>query len=414
MGSKSLQARIAFRYLFGRKSHSAVNAIAVVSLIGVAVATAAIVCVLSVFNGFQEVLDTKLDALSPDIEISPADGAVFGNADALSAKVAKSEGVRVARPEMRVQALALLDGHELPVNLRGVDVVSFRGTSRLDSVSYAGSEPLSRPRSEMDAVPAAVSIGVASQLGMRVLGEQVTLFAPRRVGRINMANPAASFRVDSIRTSAIYQSGQKEFDENMIITDIDRVRRLLQYEAGDATSISVSLTPGASPGQVMAELEKVCGAGFRVRDRAMQHEVNFRMIRIEKYITFLLLVFILVIASFNIVSTLCMLVIEKEGTLKTLDALGMSRARIGRIFGWESWLVSLAGGIGGILLGACLCLVQEKFGLIKLNGDAEMLQVLSYPVALEWGDLLLAMAPIVVIGALTALTASRFARRAIG
>lgn len=408
-----LPLRIAIRYLFGRKSHSAVNAIAIVSLVGVAVATAAIVCVLSVFNGFQDVLGEKLDSLSPDIQVSAGDGRIFSGANGLAAKIRKIPGVTSALPELKSQALALYESRELPVTLRGISPRPFRRTSRLDSILYEGSEPLEAPLSDREAVPASIAVGVASQLGINTLGQTLTLFAPRRVGRINMANPAASFRLDSASITSIYQSGQKEFDENMVITDIARVRALLQYESDDASSISVTLGHGVSPASVIDGIRKIAGDKFLVADRMMQHEVNFRMVKIEKYITFLLLVFILVIASFNIVSTLCMLVIEKEESLKTLDSLGMARRKIGSIFGWESWLVSLAGGICGILLGASLCLVQEHFGLIKLNGDADSLLMTAYPVALRWGDLLLSLIPIVVIAALTSLTASRYACRSL-
>lgn len=407
----SLAAKIALRYLSGRKSHSAVNAIAIVSLVGVAVATAAIVCVLSVFNGFRDVLADKLDTLSPDIVVTRGDGRVFGDAPRLAECISEIGGVESATPEICVQALALLGSRELPVTLLGVDADRFGGHTALDSLFFDGSEPLRAPVSDLEAAPASLAVGTASNLGVNAFGQRILVFAPRREGRINMANPGASFEVDSVEVTSIYRSGQKEFDENLLITDRERVQRLLQYGPGDASSIRVTLAPGAPASAIAAKIETALGEGFRVRDRVMQHEVNFRMIEIEKYVTFLLLVFILVIASFNIVSTLCMLVIEKEETLSTLDALGMPRLKIGAVFAWESWLVSLAGGIAGVLLGAVLCLLQEHFGLVKLNGEGESMLLSSYPVSLEWGDLFLAMVPVTVIAALTAATASRYALR---
>lgn len=406
-----LTARIAARYLFGRKSHSAVNAIALVSLCGIAVATAAIVCVLSVFNGFRDVLGGKLDNLTPDVEVSLKTGKVFGDCDALAKRIGALPEVAMAQPVLADQALALFGTRELPVILRGVVPATYTRATRIDTLFFDGSEPLEPARAAADPAPASLAIGTAVQLQVNGLGQRIMIFAPRRQGRINLANPAASFETDSVEVTSIYRSGQKELDENVIITDIGRVRELLQHGPGYATAIEVSLKPGVSSDRGAAAVAAAVGPEYKVKDRFAQHEVNYRMVQIEKYITFLLLVFILIIASFNVVSTLCMLVIEKEDSIRTLDALGLSRRRIGNVFAWESWLVTLSGGAAGIVVGSILCLLQQHFGLIKLNGEADTLIMASYPVSLEWGDLGLTMLPILVIGFCCAMTASGYARR---
>ncbi len=406
-----LAGRIAWRYLFGRKSHSAVNAIALVSLCGIAVATAAIVCVLSVFNGFQSVLGDKLDSFTPDIEVSEVNGKVFAGGDSLAQVLGRLKEVELAQPVLTEQALALYDSRELPVVLRGVKPELYRKSTHFDTLFFEGSEPLVSPRFDLQAAPASLAIGTAMQLQVGRVGEHITIFAPRRQGRINLANPAASFLTDSVEITSIYRSGQKEFDDNIIITDIERVRQLLQHTAGAASGVEVKLKEGVSPSAGLAAVEKALGPRFRAKDRMSLHEVSFRMVKIEKYITFLLLVFILVIASFNVVSTLCMLVIEKDESIRTLRALGMSNRRIAGIFAWESWLVTLAGGVAGLILGSVLCLLQQHFGFIKLNADPETLLMATYPVRLEWPDLLLTMIPIIIIGAACALTAANYARR---
>lgn len=405
-----LGARIAARYLYGRKSYSAVNAIALVSVCGIAIATAAIVCVLSVFNGFQEVLGNKLDNLSPDIELTPKEGKSFGESDQLTARLSRLPQVKIAQPILKEQALALFGSRELPITLIGVEAGPYRRGTRLDSLLFEGGEPLKKPTYAEQAAPASVAVGTAMQLQLGGYGQRVMIFAPRRNGRINPANPGASFQTDSIEVTSIFQSGQKEYDDNVVVTDIDRVRELLQHPADQAGAIHITLREGADSEEALRAVEAAAGPGFEIKDRMRQHEVNFRMVQIEKYITFLLLVFILVIASFNVISTLCMLVLEKEESIHTLNALGMTRRRIGNVFAWESWLVTLSGAAAGIAIGSVLCLLQERYGFIKLNGDAESLILSSYPVKLVWKDLLLTLAPIVAIGIFCALTAARYAR----
>lgn len=410
---RSVPLRIAIRYLFGPKSHSAVNAIALVSLCGIAVATAAIVCVLSVFNGFRDLLGGKLEALSPDIELSAAHGRAMENGDSILEATRETPGVLLAEPMVADQALALLGTREMPVRLLGVRPSQWRKTVQLDPMLIEGSEPLADPvEGEMGA--ATLSVGVASQLGLVATGEKLMLFAPRRHGRINLANPAASFCVDSVEVTGVYRTNQREFDEDVVVTDLERARELLQYDDGELTSVGVTLRPGADVEAVAATLRESLGDGVRVRDRLQQHEMNFRMVNIEKWVTFLLLSFILAIASFNVISTVSMLVLEKRDSLQLLAAVGMERRKVGRVFAWESWLVTLGGGVSGVIVGAVLSLCQEKWGWIKLNGDPGSLVMDSYPVALQWVDLPTALAPLLVVGWVCAAVASRYARRLVG
>lgn len=374
---------IAWRYLISKKSHSAVGAISVVSICGMAVATAAIICVLSVFNGFRQTITDRLDVLTPDILVSPVKGKVFDDADATAAKFRRIPGVKTAIPVLADNALAICRAQEMPVFLKGV--TGFSSPELAD-----------------------ISIGTAAGLGARV-DDNILLFAPRREGRVNLANPAASFITDSVTVVNIFQTNRAETDQNTIITDIETVRDLLQYD-GEASSIEINAEEGANIPSIINTIKRDIGAKFIVKDRLQQQEMDFRMISIEKWITFLLLFFILVIASFNVISSLSMLVLDKEKSIGTLRAIGFSRRNIGSVFFWQSIFVTGIGGAAGIALGVLLTLLQQNFGLIRLQGDPDTLLVTSYPVQLQAMDILFTLMPVVAIGLFTAILTSRFAK----
>lgn len=405
---KTYPLRIAWRYLWARKSHSVVSVIAAVSIIGVAVATAAIVCVLSVFNGFQEVLSSKLDTLSPQLIVQPTSGKVFANADSLASALNLIDGIDMATPTVTDNALAIYSTHEMPVTLKGVVPEEYDKVTDIRSILKGESEYIETlsPESSPGAL---LSIGSASQLGAHTLGESLLIFAPRREGRVNMANPANSFLRDSVTFSGYFQSQHSQFDQDLIIVPIEVARDLFQYDS-EASAVELKLKPGAD---ITATAEKVriaAGSGAIVKDRLQQQEINFRMIKIEKWVTFLLLFFILLIASFNLISTLSMLVLEKQKSLRTLRNLGATPSATAAIFRWESLLVALLGGISGLILGIGLCLMQQHFGLIRLNGDPSAMIIDTYPIKVIMTDLVAAIVPVVLIGLFTGWIAGRFAR----
>lgn len=416
---------IAFRYLKSKKSHGAVSAIAAVSVAGVAIATAAVVCVLSVFNGFRSVLQEKFDSMAPDIVVTPAKGKVFADLDSVVSALQKADGVAIVMPTVTDKALAIFNGRELPVTIKGVEPPVMAQVTDIESTILPGGRMPTSHYEEMpefeyiedyeeyiantpkpEALPA---IGTAVRLGNMLEGDDFMLFAPRREGRYNPANPTASFVADSVKVSGIFETKQKEYDEDMVVVPIDLARHLFQYE-GQATSVEVIVNPGADLQKVKREVEKALGSGVRVQDRAQMQEINFRMVNIEKWVSFLLLAFILMIAGFNIISTMTMLVLEKKRQMSVMNALGMRKGRIGGVFASESLMVSFFGGIIGIALGVVLCWLQQEYGLVRLAGDPSKLLMTSYPVKLIWTDVAVAFAPCVVLGALTALIASSFAR----
>ena len=409
-----LTASIAWRYLWSKKSHGAVGTISTVSVCAMAVATAAIVCVLSVFNGFRREIGMRLDSLVADIEVTPTRGKTFPETSALLKILSGTEGVDIATPTLSENALLLFEGQEMPVKIKGVEaedyakVTGIRKLIRQDYGTY-----LDRPGNSAagDVSGAVIAIGVASRL--RAYPEsRMLIFVPKREGRVNMANPMNSFVTDSLEVKGIYISEQSQFDDDGVILPIGVARDLLQY-GGEATAIEIKVKPGFEDSEVAGRIQNALGSGYRVKDRLRHQEMNFRMINIEKWVSFLLLGFILVIASFNIISSLSMMVIEKEKALSTFSSLGLTRGKIGRIFAWESLYVCIFGGFTGIILGVILCLLQETFGLIKIGGSEGATIIRVYPVELVWSDILITAVPILLIGAATALVTAMFAKSRI-
>ncbi|MCM1483519.1 MAG: ABC transporter permease [Muribaculaceae bacterium] len=387
--------RIALRYLFAKKSHNAVNVISIVSTVGVAVATASIVCVLSVFNGFTALSMERLSVVSPDVMVTPVRGKVIADADAMAASLGEVEGVAVAYPVIDDQALAMYHNRQIPVRVIGVPAES--DTSLMLEPPLIDGSYMVRDSLNEGIGYAALSVGVAMQLGARPgYFDWLALYAPKRVGRFNPANPMGAFMTDSLCVSAVYEVEDNEFDANTLMVPMDVARGLFDY-ASEASCVYVGLAPGTRADEAVRRIEAAVGSGYAVRDRLRQQESSFRMIEIEKWITFAMLAFILAIASFNVVSTLSMLIIEKSADIFTLRALGASARMIRRVFLLEGWLISLVGGACGLVAGVALVLAQQWGGFIKLGGDPSRMSISVYPVQLQVWD-------IVAVGVLVALT----------
>lgn len=400
--------RIAIRYLFSKKTHNAVNVISLISLAGVAVATMAIVCVLSVFNGFSDLSAAHLSLLDPDLKITPVEGKSISSVDSLISEIEQIDGVDVAIPTIEEQALAIYGDRQMPVMIKGVPP-EYENTTDIKSIVIDGDFCLT----DSIASYATLSVGVAIGLGAtpsfyRYLG----IYMPKREGRVNVANPMTAFRSDSLIVAAVYQVAQAEYDTDMVILPLENVARLLDYD-DEATAIEVKLKSSANLSKVTPQMQTILGDGFVVKDRLRQQEQSFRMIEIEKWITFLMLAFILIIASFNIISTLSMLVIEKSENIHTLHSLGATSTMISRIFMLEGWLISIVGGIAGIIIGVILTLAQQWGGFIKLSGDPSALSIDHYPVRLDVMDLFVVMGLVIVIGFFTAQITALFTRKKI-
>ncbi len=402
-----LSLRIALRYLFSRKSHNSVNIISIISIAGVAVATMAIVCVLSVFNGFSGLAAGRLSAISPDIRILPAKGKVMTGADSLASRLDTLGCVSLAVPTLSEQALAIFRNAQLPVRVTGV-TDGYSKVVSIDSAVIDGSFMLHEPYGYPTA---AVSIGAAMSLATRPNAyEPLALYAPKRVGRINPAAPMSAFSADSVLVSAVWQTEEADIDAASIIVPMEIARNLFDYTGSEASSIEVALTPGADPVAAKKQIAALAPDTI-VLTRPEQYDSSFKMISVEKWITFLMLAFILLIAAFNVVSTLSMMIIEKRNDMRTLMKLGARRSMIGRIFLWEGWLISVTGGAAGIIIGLALCAAQQYGGFIKLNGDPTQLTISSYPVVVQASDILVVAALVMAVGLIVGSIASALSRR---
>ena len=401
-----LAFRIALRYLFSKKSHNAVNVISAISLAGVAVASMAIMIVLSVFNGFTELSASHLSKVDPDLKVVAAKGKTIADGDSAAAVISRLAGVAAVMPSVEERGLIVAGNSQMPVIFKGVGD-NYRDIVSVDSIIIDGiyTEALDTAGAMQ------IAVGVANRTGLRPSPLAVAdVYVPRRQGRINPANPMAAFRGTRLTVTGVTQIDQADIDNDRIIIPLKRARQLLDYDR-EATAVEVRLAPGASVAEVSAAITVALGDGVRVLTRSAQQGSAMKMIAIEKWVTFLMLCFILIIASFNIISTLSLLVIEKRDDMKTLRALGAQRSQIRSIFRYEGLLITLAGGAVGIILGLLLSLAQQHFGLIKLNGDPSTLTITTYPVAVSGLDVVAVFGAIVVIAVATSSLTTIFTRK---
>ena len=402
----NLPLHIAMRYLRSKKSHSAVNIISIVSVCGVIVATAAIVCVLSVFNGFGKLIESKLSVLDPDVAITSTVGKVIADGDSVAQVAMSVPGVQLALPTVEDQALAMFFNYQMPVRVKGVP-------ENYDSLTSIRQAILDGHYMLTDGISEYTVMGVGPALTLNVRPDylkMVSLYAPRRRGNINLSNPATAFRADSVFAAAVFQIEQKKYDNDLMYVSIGLARRLFDYDT-QATSVELRLQPNANEADVMKALRERLGSGYDVKNRLMQQADAFKMINIEKWVTFLLLAFILVIATFNVIGALSLLIIEKNDGIATLRILGATDKQITKIFVLEGWLISLTGAVVGVIVGLLLCTLQEQFGLITMHGNTATLIVKAYPVAVQLTDVIVVLALTGVIGTFTSLVTTLIMRR---
>ena len=402
----SLPLKIAWRYLVSKKGHQAVNIISIVALCGVVVSTAALICVLSVFNGFRGLIMGKLAMLDPQVAITATLGKTVNDADSIIDAVSAIPGVERAIPVIEDQALAIYAQMQMPVRLKGVPD-DYNTMNDMDSVIVDGEWKL-RDQVSRYAVAGA---GPAIRLMVRpdFIG-MVRLYAPQRQGRVNLANPMGAFRQDSLFVSGIFQLQQNSYDADLIYVPLDMARQLFDYDT-EATQIEIKLSADASEQQVMKDISRALGRSYQVKNRLMQQREAYRLVNIEKWMAFLLLAFILVIATFNVISTLSLLIIEKDESIATLRALGANNSQISRIFVLQGWLITLAGAVTGTIIGLVLCFCQQQFGWLRLSGDPSNMIISAYPVEVQWVDVLITLALVAAVGLLTSMVTALIMRR---
>lgn len=388
---------IARRYLFSKKSHNAINIISMVSVCGIAVATMALVCALSVYNGFNDLVSSLFSNFDPELKITPKSGKVFDPGSPAFEKVRNMEEIACYSEVLQDNALIVYKERQVVATLKGVDL-SYEHLASIDSILIDGSFRLS----DEVANYANLGIGLAYALGINAgFVSPMEIYVPKRDARVNMSNPVTSFNIDYAFISSVFRTDQQVYDETYMLVPLDLARSLLQYEK-EVSAIELKVVEGVDVDQVKERIRNLLGDRFEVKDRFEQQEASFRMMQIEKWMTFLILSFILAIALFNVVGSLSMLMIEKKADAVTLRNMGADEGLIRRIFLFEGWLICGIGAVIGILLGVLLCLLQEHFGLIRLGESSGAFVIDAYPVRVAWGDVSLVLVAVLGIGFLAA------------
>lgn len=403
---------IARRYLFSKKSTHAINVISAISAVGVAVATMALIVTLSVFNGFHDLVATFFTSFDPQIEVVPAQGKTAPADDPVLQKIRQMPQVEVATECLKDQALAIYRGKQTMVTLMGVDN-SFEQMSRIDEILYGESAFILHAANLNFGI---VGARLAETLGMNANWDgSLLIYAPRKTGQLDMANPSDGFVVDSlISPGSVFMVKQGKYDRDHVLAPISFARSLFEQQ-GMLSSLQIRLKNGSDLDEVKNEMKTIAGDKYRVLDRYEQQEDTFRIMKVEKFIAYIFLTFILIVASFNIIGSISMLIIDKKNDVVTLRNLGATDKQIKRIFLFEGRLISFLGAMAGLLLGLLLCWLQQQFGLVALGQSSGTFVVDAYPVSVHPEDVVAVFVTVVVVGFLAVWYPVRyFSRRLIG
>lgn len=403
---------IARRYLFSKKSTHAINIISAISAIGVAVATMALVIVLSVFNGFHDLVATLFTSFDPQIEVVPTMGKTAPCDDPILTKIRQLPEVDVATESVEDQALAVYQDRQAMVMIKGVDD-NFTELSHINDILYGdGTFSLHAANLEYGTL----GIRLAQTLGVGAQWEGfLKIYAPTKEGQLDMSNPTAGFVVDSLNSPGVlFSVKQARYDKNYILTSIAFARNLFGQQ-GMLSSLELRLKDGSDLDAVKKEMQQIAGSKYKVLDRFEQQEDTFKIMSIEKMIAYIFLTFILVVACFNIIGSLSMLIIDKKDDVVTLRNLGASDKQIARVFLFEGRMISAIGAIIGIGIGLLLCLLQQEYGFVKLGGSEGSFIVDAYPVSVHYTDVLLIFVTVLAVGWLSVWYPVRYlSKRLIG
>ena len=387
---------IAKRYLFAKKSHNLVNVITLVSLLGVFVGAAALIIVLSVFNGFEGLVTKLYNSFDPALKITLHQGKFFDADSTFIYTIKHTQGVKDVAVSLEENALIKYQDKQFIATLKGVDA-GFSRMANVDSMLVAGQYLLQPNDSEYYAV---IGQTIASQLGLN-LGDVLNplqVYVPK-AGKQTELNPEDSFNKAYIYAAGVY-SIQQEIDAKYIIVPLSFVENLIN-KRGKTSALEISLTPNANPQQVQQAVQAVCGSKYKIQNRFEQHEFLYKIMKSEKWAIFMILAFILLIAAFNIIGSLTMLIVDKKKDITVLTYLGASKALIQKIFVTEGLLISLGGAIAGVTVGLLICIAQLQFGLLKLGTDDSFI-IQYYPVAIQWLDVVYVLTTVVIIGYIAA------------
>lgn len=404
----NLSFYIARRYLFSKKKHNAVNIISGISVCGVALATLAMVCTLSVFNGFQDMVAGFFTAFDPQLKITVREGKVFLPDEPALQQVRALPEVEVWTETLEENAMVQYKDRQVMAVIKGVDD-NFEQLTSIDSLLYGTGQFVLKDNIVDYGF---LGIELMSQLGTGIqFVDPLKVYAPRRHVRVNLANPSAAFNHEYLFSpGAVFVVNQEKYDAHYIVTSLTFARRLFDYDR-EVSAVELKLKSGADTEAVRRHISELLGDRFVVQNRYEQQADVFRIMEIEKLISYLFLTFILVIACFNVIGSLSMLILDKREDVVTLRNLGADDRLVVRIFLFEGRLISAFGAVVGILLGLLLCWAQQRFGFISLGGGGGAFVVDAYPVSVHVTDVLLVFVTVLAVGFLSVWYPVRYLSR---
>lgn len=396
------ELKIAWRYLFAKKQFNAIHIITAISSVAVGVVTAAMVCVLSVMNGFGVMVEQLFSQFDPDLRITTQKGKSFSISEEKRGELLGLPSVDLLSESITETALVYFEDKQMPVQLQGVDA-EFDELTGIEQIITDGHYEVYDGAFDR----AVLGQGLAWKLGIGArFVSGIEVYAPKREGKVNMLRPDANFNRETCFIAGTFAVNQQKYDDNLMLVDIDLTRRLLDYDSTEVTALQVAVAEGYSVKQAKKEIVSILGEGYAVQDRYEQQEDFFRILRVEKLLTTLLLVFILLIATFNGIGSLSMLIIDKQQDIRTLSHLGASEKMIRRVFVLEGWMVNALGALGGLVVGLVVCLLQEHLGLLKLGNGAEYV-IEAYPVAVQGWDIVMVIVVVLALGAISSWIPAR-------
>jgi lipoprotein-releasing system permease protein len=385
-----LSVYIAKRYLFAKKSRNAINVISAVSVAGVAVGTMSLIIVLSVFNGLEGLVSSIFNTFDPELKITVAAGKVFTPDSASLKRLSEVKGISAYSLTLEENALLRYGDRQYIAIIKGVDD-NFTKVTSIDSSMWEGEFRL---KTESNRPEAVIGVGVANYLGVNVnFITPLQIYVPKRTGSINL-NPENAFIKRYIFPSGVFEIEQ-EFDSKYVFIPLDFVRELLEYNT-EISSIEIKTNGSEDIDMVQSSVKKIFGESFIVKNRLEQQEIFYKVMHSERLAIFIILTLILLIASFNIIGSLTMLIIEKERDIEILKSLGANNNLIRKIFIFEGWMISIIGAFAGIVLGYIICRLQQRLGLIKLNSESLIMS--AYPVTMKLRDFIIVPATVLLIG----------------
>ena len=388
-----LENKIAWRYLFSKKGHNAINIVSGVSAAAVSVVTAAMICVLSVMNGFGSLVEHMFSEFDPILLVVPAEGQTLRTDTLPIASLYAREDLEAVSMQLEQTALIRYKDHQLPARVLGVDSL-FTRTANIDSIITDGFYSVWDGAFDR----AVLGRGLAAQIGMNAhFTGALHLYAPERTGKLNMLRPDKSLRHEHAFIAGTFAINQLEYDDQLLLVSLPLAQRLFDYDEHTCTALRITPKDKSQIINHKSQISKILGPGYKILDRYEQQADFFRILRIEKLLTILLLVFILLIASFNIIGSLSMLIIDKREDIQILSHLGADEPTIRRVFLLEGWLISSIGVVIGIGMGLAISLGQQHFGWLKLGTGSEYI-ISAYPVVVQATDVLLVALIVLALG----------------